>query len=715
MADVALIYLPPAEGGGKQGVDDYLAAGHDVEDLLALATTELSSLPHDEQPIIPYRAAPEGLVWDRPTRDGAVPTPLTNFIATIVADVAEDDGAEVRRKFEIEAKLGGRRETFTIPAATFAGMSWAAEHLGASAVVYPGFGIKDHARAAVQLVSGEVPARRVFTHLGWREVDGEWFYLHGDGAIGPLGLVDSIHVVLDGPLSGYALPAPPSGEDIRRAIRGSLGLLDLAPDEIMVPLLAAPYRAVLGDTDFSVHLSGPTGAGKTELAALSARHFGIGLDARHLPSWESTDNAVEALAFGAKDAVMVIDDFAPTGTTYDIQRWHKKADRVLRGAGNRAGRSRMRPDTTLRPEKPPRCLIISTGEDVPRGQSLRARILILELGPGQLDFDRLTVCQKEAAAGLYAQAMAGYVRWHAGRYEAVRARMREELNDLRYVVGHSGRHRRTPEITANLAIGWQYLLRFAVKTGAISSEEAQGLWQRGWKALDEAQAKQSQHQIVQEPAQRFLELLSAAVASGRAHLADPGGENPDHSEAWGWRFSGDEWRPQGERIGWVDGEDLYLQPEAAYSSAQKQGRDAGDSLTVTNRTLNKRLYERGLLISTEAPHLTVRRVLQGKRARVLHLSASALSCNAEKVGQVGHVVGSLPIHTGNPPPLSSTNEEELAPLNGPRGVEPGHEGANNKADNDPVGPDGPLLEELGGHTLSGGDTHPYLDRIKGRV
>jgi hypothetical protein len=28
------------------------------------------------------------------------------------------------------------------------------------------------------------------THLGWREVDGEWFYLHDDGAIGPLGPVD---------------------------------------------------------------------------------------------------------------------------------------------------------------------------------------------------------------------------------------------------------------------------------------------------------------------------------------------------------------------------------------------------------------------------------------------------------------------------------------------------------------------------------------------
>ncbi len=44
-AKVALIYLPPAEGGEKQGVDDYLSAGHTVDELLSLATTELRDPP----------------------------------------------------------------------------------------------------------------------------------------------------------------------------------------------------------------------------------------------------------------------------------------------------------------------------------------------------------------------------------------------------------------------------------------------------------------------------------------------------------------------------------------------------------------------------------------------------------------------------------------------------------------------------------------------
>jgi hypothetical protein len=45
MADVRVIYLPPGEAGRKQGVDDFLAAGHSVDDLLDLARADLKEPP----------------------------------------------------------------------------------------------------------------------------------------------------------------------------------------------------------------------------------------------------------------------------------------------------------------------------------------------------------------------------------------------------------------------------------------------------------------------------------------------------------------------------------------------------------------------------------------------------------------------------------------------------------------------------------------------
>jgi hypothetical protein len=145
------------------------------------AATEAESVDGEAAPPVPYRRTPYGLVMEKPTKDGPVDVPLTNFSARIVGDAIEDDGAEQRRSFEIEAELRGRRSSFSVPAERYIGMGWPPEHLGAAAIVYPGFGTKDHARAAIQMLSGDVPLRHRYAHIGWREIGGRWMYLHAGG------------------------------------------------------------------------------------------------------------------------------------------------------------------------------------------------------------------------------------------------------------------------------------------------------------------------------------------------------------------------------------------------------------------------------------------------------------------------------------------------------------------------------------------------------
>jgi hypothetical protein len=276
-------------------------------------------------------------------------------------------------------------------------------------------------------------------------------------------------------------------------------------------------------------------------------------------------------------------------------------------------------------------------------------MLVLELGPGQLDWRKLARCQREASSGIYAQVMSGFIRWLADRYDGLGERLKKEQAALRERAGANLQHRRTPGIVADLALGLRHFLLFAHDASAISTEEAEKFWERSWRALGGAAAAQPQHQAANEPARRFRELLSAAIASGRAHVANPRGDTPVTPEAWGWRLSGDEWRPQGERVGWLEGGDLYLEPEAAYAAVQKQGRDSGESLTVTGRTLRKRLHERGLLLSVDEARevLTVRRTLGGSRRDVLHTSGELLSMHSEEPdrpdrwGQKQHKPGQL--------------------------------------------------------------------------
>jgi hypothetical protein len=640
VAVVRAIYLPPGEGGRKQGVDDFLAAGNSVDDLLSLATTELREPPPDEDEDltanVSYRATPGGLIWDKPTQNGSVPTPLTNFTARITADVSEDDGAEVRRYFGIESQLGERTSRFDVPAPKFAGMAWATEHLGASAIVYPGFSLKDHARTAVQLLSEDIAERTIFTHTGWRRVDGTWVYLHGGGAIGPDGAAEGVEVRLDEALSLYRLSAPPEGEDINEAIRASFRTWGVAPEGLVIPQHAAVFRTAMGETDHSLHVVGPTGEGKSEVASLFGRHFGAGLDARHLLSWGSTENAIEAQAFTLKNALVVLDDFSPNGTSYDQQRWHKKADRVLRAKGNASGRARMAADLTMRTTKPPRALILSTGEDTPRGQSLGARMLVLEHGEGDVDWQKLTECQHDAEEGLYAQAMAGFISWLAPKYGEVLEQLPEEARKLRDEASRAGQHKRTPAIAADLGLGLRYFLNYAREAGAVGAEEYDALWARGWNSLLGAAASQEGHQTASEPAGRSIELLRSAISSGRAHLASTDGERPEENAgAIGWRKTDseyDDWRPQGDRIGWVDGEDLYLESAASFRVVQSQAQ-GGEGLAVGERTLRKRLKEKGFLLSTDKKRqtLTVRRTIVGVKDRsVLHLRLSSLFSDREK-------------------------------------------------------------------------------------
>ena len=188
-----------------------------------------------------------------------------------------------------------------------------------------------------------ITRQRVYTHLGWRKLGTGWCYLHAGGAIGAQGAVPEVTVRPGEALALYHLPTPLEGEAAHATIRASLCVLDVAPDAVTIPGYAAVWRAVLGNVDFGEHFAGPTGQGKTELAALLQQHWGAGMDARHLPAaWSSTGNALEGEAFLAKDAVMVVDDFCPGGAKTDIARQHREADRLLRAQGNRSGRQRMR-------------------------------------------------------------------------------------------------------------------------------------------------------------------------------------------------------------------------------------------------------------------------------------------------------------------------------------------------------------------------------------
>jgi len=622
-ADVKFVDLP--EDCGVNGVDDLLAKWGAAK-VLGLFDRAVSGARL--QVVLPpqFQSRPEGMF--RVTKKGELESQvqLTNYRAAVITNIQLDDGVETRREFEIESELLGRAYRFTIPASEFAGMDWPIERMGSAAITFPNQ--REYTRTAIQSFSMTAEERCIYTHTGWRKVDDRRLFLHAGGAIGADGAVAGVNVRLSGAMGRFDLRLSAGTDTLAAAVKASLRLVGLGPPSISFPLLAATCRAVFGEADFSMHLAGETGTFKTEVAALHQRFFGAGMDRLHLPgAWSSTGNSLEVLAFHGKDVLLVIDDFAPQGSSIDVARYHAAADRVFRAAGNHAGRGRLDSTANLREPKPPRALILSTGEDIPRGQSVRARLMILEIAKGAIKTSDLTECQRDAEAGRYTEAMGGFLQWFGGQYEDVRATFNRRVSEYRSRALEDVAHARTPDIVANLQAAFELYLDFAIHVGAVEATERGPLAHRCWEALSEAAAAQAKHQTATEPAARFLTVLCSLLASGRAHLAGRNGGEPEGNiGAYGWRRDGDKRIPMGDRIGWADGDDIFLEPTAAYRLVQSAASAAGESLSVSEHTLKKRLHEKGLLASTEPKRqvLTVRRTLEGVSRPVLHLSRAVV-------------------------------------------------------------------------------------------
>jgi hypothetical protein len=595
--------------------------------------------------------------------------PLCNFTARITEEVVRDDGAETSIVVRVEGSLIGGEPLppATVAGGEFLGMGWVFPAWGSRAVMYAGQGVRDSLRAAVQILSGDVPRRLVYTHTGWRQIKGEWRYLHGGRC--QECQVANVEVDLPAALQHMVLPSPPKGDALRQAVRASINAMNVGKLRVTVPGLGATYRAPLGPCTVSVHQSGPTGSFKTELAALLQQHFGAGFTAENLPaSWISTANATEGLAFAAKDMLLVIDDFAPGGTTTDVARKHNDADRLFRGAGNRQGRQRMSANGTLRPHKPARCLFLSTGEDLPRGHSVRARVVAIQVGKGDVYANRLTACQKEAREGLYASAMSAYVAWLAPRYDEVAVGLKEEAEKLRIAWSKGEQHRRTPTNLAQLELGWRYFLRFALESEAISKAEHDEYLEEVAGTLTGVGKAQKQIHQDADPAVQFLRLIQASINSGAAHVAGvPGQEPGQHPEAWGWRqrtvgvgeHERVEWQAQGARVGWLDGENLYLDPDAAFAAGQALAAKKGESLPVSARTLGSLLKERGVITTEKARESNmVRRKVEGKQTDVWWLRSRGFFSSAQR--NAGHEPG----EESPGPPLSPDAQPDIPDING---------------------------------------------------
>lgn len=597
----------------------------------------------------PYDEQAGRIVYKRDRPDGFLDvTPLCNWTGRIYEERTVDDGATAEVHFVIKGTLDNGRPLppAEVPAAQFQGMTWTTKFWGSDAVIYSGRDGRDRIRDAIQRFSMEGKTRRtIFKHSGWRKVGNEWVFLHGEGGIGGGGTRDDVEVHLEGGLAAAVLPDIP--DDLPDAIRRTLSAWSFAPDRITLPVLAAVFRAPLCEVAsavFSLFLVGSTGVFKTEVATLAQRFFGT-FTAQALPgNFSSTANALEKLAFLGKDLVLVLDEFTPKGSSSrQVAEMHDKGERIFRAVGNVAARGRLTDATAFRASFTPRCLVLATGEDLPLGQSLLARLVVLEVNAGDITPSKLSIAQD--AASSFPAVMAGYLRWLAPRIDELKKSSRKHLNALRDRATEGTSHARTPDSVASLYFGMETFISFAREVGGLTAAEAADLAARTWEALSTVAESQASHLRASDPVVRFDALLSAVFASQQAHLLDAEtGTAPPAAAAWGWRLESDGngshlARPQGPPLGYLarDGS-LLLEPEVAYSLVQQLAARQGGTFPVSSHGLWKRLDDRRRLVrepGSEVRTVRFRPPLGSPRRRFIHLLPASEPPSSHESGSVG--------------------------------------------------------------------------------
>lgn len=605
---------------------------------------------------------------------------LCNFSATITRDILVDDSAETARHFEVAGSLadGTPLPRARVPAAQFASMRWVVEHWGARASVRAGMGAQDRLREAIQYLSAsDVEEHHVYAHVGWRKIDDKLVYMHAAGAIGAVGAVDGVEVELSGAAAHVALPTPPVGSARRDAVAASLDFYRLLPVGVAAAVLGATYLAPLrhflagSPPDLTVWMHGPSGSFKSEIAALAAAHFGSGFTRTTLPTFTATANAIERLTFTLKDALCVIDDYHPATDYREANALAAVASRLLRGIGNGSGRARMRADTTLRPELPPRCVPLATAERLPGGYSTAGRMLPVAIE--RADIDTAALSRVQAQREQFAGAMAGYVHWLAQNADQLERDLLARFSELRDAALGAGSHAREPAQVAYLALGVDMFAQYAVVARALAQTEADTLFATAWSALLNLAEQAGDDLASETPVARFLAMLGDGIASRRGYLESRAGAVPHDAAELGWEaavLTDDAGNPRtvyhrvagATLLGYADEDWLYLLPETAYSFVATAARAAGDVFPVELKTLVKRLDEAKLIAiepttGRRTPHV---RGPGGAKRRMIQLQRAALTPSPpEKGGQGGHRGQSAHLSTlvpRNCPPLSGDGE-----------------------------------------------------------
>lgn len=392
-------------------------------------------------------------------------------------------------------------------------------------------------------------------------------------------------------------------------MKASLDFLSIGSAGVTYPLWAFIYLAPLTtlihpQPNFVLYIQGISGTFKSTIAVLANSHFGCFDSVEGLSNFSDTPGVLEKRAFTLKDVPMIVDDYHPASNRRNAESMESTAQKLIRSYSNRTGRGRLNADLSERGHYQPRGLCIMTAEEMPTLESTLARLCVVSLEENDIDREKLTKLQSEA--GFLPYAMTAYIGWIKNNMQKIVSDFPVIFRDFRQAAAHEGNHRKLPEQVAFLAYGLHLATSFFRDCGIIGSDEAGRINADGWDNFQKLSESQQQRITADNSIDRFFDILQVLLIQHTARLeplptcdAAPIGA--------------------GDKIGYFDGENLFLLPVAVWHSVQQFSQKESSHFPIGKHAFFAMLKSKGII--EPAPNGETTRFLKigGKSLRVLKI------------------------------------------------------------------------------------------------
>lgn len=466
--------------------------------------------------------------------------PVANFLPTLLAEVTVDRGGGDtetvwRARFQLK---DGRSELIELRSehhkSSHAMEEALATMVGSKYIIHAG--MHKHIKVALQELTPPESVERYKRRAvpGWYEHAGGRAYLLPGirGALGVDGIDTAIRMRdvddLDeaDPISEPALRLygvgvrPPSTDTERKAAWGALvTLVDSGKPEITIPIvlqvLAGPLRAAGADgVPPLIHVVGPTGELKSALCCAVLSLFGT-FSGTAPASWLSASpTIIRSLMYAAKDLTLCMDDYKVDGAISPAGLLE-----IVQNYADKTARRRATPQGKRRKAEPPRCILLSNGEDRwDTSASAVARTIVVLVGAKEIDGPKLAKAQELVTQGRMQLFGGAYLQWLAGQddlfanrtVDSTRERLFQKMMDT-----YSGpaAHRRILQSAATLLAVGQVLRRFAKETQPEYEPIVLGWLRNMWAYFIQGVEERAKEVAALSPFRQLTSTLAHALAA----------------------------------------------------------------------------------------------------------------------------------------------------------------------------------------------------------